>query len=414
MAEKVPLCIIPFYNNIRNACVIDGWLLNFLAADNIPSTTLNRLYIRESYQSIAADIHNPAQHFQHQSPVFSNHPTSKYFTKAIITGTPGIGKSLFLFYLLWQLVKMGRRVLFIFDPYTIYYDGQGCVFQFPKDWLPSSIDYSFWNGDLWCLFDAKYKKEEHLIAFPHGCCTFILSTSPRREMTNDFSKPPIPQVFYMPIWTKAEIEIIAPKFPALADWNNRFDILGGIPRHVLEVTGTDATQLLQAACKQCTLKDCIRIIALDSTTTDTDLHCLVHITSASPFTESSVCYASKVALDIIVQNIGEEAKRRLRELLASCERNPLTAALCGYIFESYAMEFLERGGTFTCRQLGHGNTKDWPADTELIIPKSARIVADRPESNQRTEQLYVPKTKNYTAIDAWIPGIGAFQMTVSK
>ena len=26
----------------------------------------------------------------------------------------------------------------------------------------------------------------------------------------------------------------------------------------------------------------------------------------------------------------------------------------------------------------------------------------------------MPKTRNFTAIDAWIPGVGAFQMTVGK
>lgn len=34
--------------------------------------------------------------------------------------------------------------------------------------------------------------------------------------------------------------------------------------------------------------------------------------------------------------------------------------------------------------------------------------------NQYPKQLHVPKTKNYVAIDEWIPGIGAFQITVAK
>jgi hypothetical protein len=39
---------------------------------------------------------------------------------------------------------------------------------------------------------------------------------------------------------------------------------------------------------------------------------------------------------------------------------------------------------------------------------------DKVSSDQTHNQLYVPKTTNYAAIDAWIPGIGAFQMTVGK
>ena len=53
-------------------------------------------------------------------------------------------------------------------------------------------------------------------------------------------------------------------------------------------------------------------------------------------------------------------------------------------------------------------------EVSTFIPASTKIVAESVESNQIRDQLYVPRTKNYTAIDAWIPGIGAFQMTVGK
>jgi hypothetical protein len=88
--------------------------------------------------------------------------------------------------------------------------------------------------------------------------------------------------------------------------------------------------------------------------------------------------------------------------------------LCGYIFEPYALDLLKKGGTFDCRQLVHGNKKVRPGETTLTIPSSMEQVADKVSSNQFVNQLYIPKTKNYTAIDAWIPGIGAFQMTVGK
>ena len=87
--------------------------------------------------------------------------------------------------------------------------------------------------------------------------------------------------------------------------------------------------------------------------------------------------------------------------------------MCGYIFQPYAIEeVLERGGTFTCHQLVHGNTKELPKETELHIPPSMKIVVERVFPNQSPNQLHVPKPKNFTPIDAWIPGIGAFQITV--
>ncbi len=382
----------PFFESVCVATETDGWI-SF--GGKIPSTSLNNLYIRECYRTIASSIYPD-------------------INKAVITGTPGIGKSLFLIYFLWKLVKEGKRVLFIYHPYNIYYDGKGGVFWFASGHLPLENDILFWNDTLWCLFDAKCKREHHLFKFPFELCNFIVSTSPQREMLNDFKKPPEPHVFYMPTWTEDELEAIVPLFPNSNEWRDRFEILGGIPRHVLEVTKNTPTKILENACTDCSLNDCIKKIGMDSVINDKSevVQSLVHVTSTSPFTDC--CYASQTALNIIVQHKGREAKRRMNDLLNSCQGNPLIASLCGFIFEPYAIELLEKGGSFTCRQLVHGNKRITPDATTLVIPSSIKIVVDKVLPNQTRNQPYVPKTSNYTAIDAWIPGIGAFQMTVGK
>jgi hypothetical protein len=215
-------------------------------------------------------------------------------------------------------VKEGKRVLFIYHPFSIYYDGKGGVFRFNLKQIPED-DCSFWNDSLWCLFDAKNKEESHLGEFPYELCTFVISTSPQRNMVNDFKKPPVPQYFYMPLWTETELKAIAPLFPNAIDWPGRFKILGGIPRNVLEVTARAPTAMLEAACK---LNDCMNIVGLDSTITEKTpkiVHSLVHVTSAPPFTEPSVCYASQAAMEIIVRNKGLKDKVKMRKLLAACE-----------------------------------------------------------------------------------------------
>ena len=94
------LCDLPFYNDISRATERDGWLM---FEHTIPSTSLSKLYIRESYRTIANSI-KPG------------------VNKAIVTGTPGIGQSLFLIYLLWTLLKENKRVLFVYHPHRVYYD----------------------------------------------------------------------------------------------------------------------------------------------------------------------------------------------------------------------------------------------------------------------------------------------------
>jgi hypothetical protein len=64
--------------------------------------------------------------------------------------------------------------------------------------------------------------------------------------------------------------------------------------------------------------------------------------------------------------------------------------------------------------LAHGNIIIQPNETTLDIPPSKKIIVNRVLCDQIVNQLYVPKAKNYAAIDAWIPGIGAFQMTIGK
>jgi len=122
---SLPPCRVPFFNNIGSIAESDGGWISF-GQENIPSTKLGNLYIRDCYRTIAASITD-----------------RNGIQKAIITGTPGIGKSLFLIYLLWQLVKKRKRVLFIYHPFSIYYDENGDVIQFESGRLPSDIDYSF-------------------------------------------------------------------------------------------------------------------------------------------------------------------------------------------------------------------------------------------------------------------------------
>jgi hypothetical protein len=388
-------CNFPFFLAICNTTENNGWLS--FEQEKIPSTILKELYIRDSYEMIASSIMTSTN-------------------KIIVTGTPGIGKSLFLIYFLWFLVKKEKRILFIFGPDIIYYDGKGGVFTFASGGIPHPSNSDFWNEALWCLFDSKGKKESDLSIIPYDRCKCIVATCPRRDIVNDFKKDLNPKWFVMPLWTKDELEAIARLFPDSDAWLDRFEILGGIPRHVLEITENSPTQILKEACSDCTLDNCIRKIGIHSRITESSksLHALVHMTSVSPYTESSVCYASPTAVEIIVREKRIRSKCEIRELLESSEGNPLIASLCGYIFEPYAIELLEKGGPFKCRELVRGNTNPKPAETELEIPKSEKKIVKEVLSNQALNQLYVPSTKNYTAIDAWIPGIGAFQMTVGK
>jgi hypothetical protein len=395
-SQTFQLCAEPFYTKLPEVVEEHG----FMAFEyDIPCTRLKKLYVRECYRVIASAIMEPDSHLE--------------LRKAIITGTPGIGKSLFLFYLLKQLIMAKKRVLLIYEAVYIYYDETGGVWEFTGH--PTTLGFSFWTPTLWCLFDGKGRSPTQLGEFLYDRCNFIVSTSPRRDLINDFKKDGNPRFFFMPVWSEVEMLAIVPLFPDANGWSQRFESLGGVPRHVLQLTTETPKEIIEAACKACSLDDCIQIVGMNSTITEKSkaVHSLVHITSAHPFRKSSVCYASQTALDVIVREKGEDVKVKMYALVPTCEGNPLIASLCGRIFEQYAIELLEKGGTFDCRELLSGKAKTIPREAILSIPPSQQIVAGKVAPNQSRHVLHVPKSKNYTAIDAWIPGIGAFQMTVA-
>lgn len=144
---------------------------------------------------------------------------------------------------------------------------------------------------------------------PYGNCTFVLATYPRRKLIHDFEKPPVPEVFYMPLWTKCELDIIASCFPTVKKWENRFNVLGGIPEYVFDVTNRKPFEMIQELCYQYDFKNCIPLVNLN-TTIPVDLTLLVHVTSSPPFTEASITFASRGALAIMAKVKGCLVKQK--------------------------------------------------------------------------------------------------------
>ena len=387
-----------FYTIVSRASIKDKFI-SF--DDEILNTGLRKLYIRECYESIATSILNGDE---------------GKVKKVMISGTPGTGKFMFLVYLLHLLVKEGKRVLFIYHPYIIYFDDQGRIYDLEN--IPPINDRTFWCNTLWCLFDAKEKAQSSLDKFPYDLCNFILSTSPRRDITNDFKKPPRPpNNFFIPIWSETEMSVIAHMFPEAISWAERFEILGGIPRYVMEVLKEDPIKRLTSATITCSLNDCITLVGLNAPINEKSriIHTLVHMISEEPFEIYSVRYASPTALKMVAKRNEKEIKQNFLNLLSSYEGNPITAALCGYIFDPYALDILRKGGLFTWRSFKKKvGTMSEPDDPLIEIRPSARKTADCIEADQESNVLYVPNSKNFAGIDAWIPGFGAFQITVGK
>ncbi|KAG2909625.1 hypothetical protein PC114_g10055, partial [Phytophthora cactorum] len=212
-------CIHPFFSQFPTVDQVGDWL-EFSSL--LPLTRRQKLYIRSSYTVIAD-----------QALLNPDGDMVKY---AVVTGTPGVGKSVFVYYVMWRLIKDKKRVLFITRQPPIYFDGS-TIHECKQ--LPYSGNQQFWSPDLWCLVDSV--DPTNVAGMPIECCSVLLASTPRRDCIGEFKKlVPTPDVFYMPLWTKEELATIAPMYPhAAAVWENRFECLGGVPRLVLQDIETD-------------------------------------------------------------------------------------------------------------------------------------------------------------------------------
>ena len=166
-------------------------------------------------------------------------------------------------------------------------------------------------------------------------------------------------------------------------------------------------------CMACSLEDVTRVISIDSC-----VQCetkFIHLRSKAPYTEAEVCYASPYAIEIIVNTHWYHCYSNIQNLLRDADWNSLVSSLCRYIFDAHVKKVLEKGGEFDCRELVAVGTEKKPT-VKITVPPSSEpaIVVTNVATDQKYNQLYVTNTSNFTLIDAWIPGFGAFLLAVGK
>ena len=411
-------CVDRFCLDLCDSKSEDSW---YSFTVPLPGTNQRTLFIRECYKSIKTQIDKELENEEGK------------LLKCVITGTPGIGKSLFLIYLAIQLIQKGERVLLIYDPLCILFEEDGNVRDYEEMAnLPPKGATEFWKPKMWILFDCNLKFESDIVKVLNRSAHVVVSTSPKRGMLNDYNKPPQPITFHMPIWIFGEMEALSiMSFSENKKWNHRHDILGGIPRKIFEEF-TSPELIIKQACLQCDLQKCIELVGTDSMITERNdvVHALIHIDSVSPYRSSLVKFASQTAMLYILAARASQDKLAISQLFNMVNGHPLVGTLLGYIFEPYVIELLHKGGQWPVRKLEEeprtkaekknavGACKEVveevPRDELFTIKASGRVDPCKDVKNGlELNQLYVPMASNFRAIDAWMPGVGVFQVTVN-
>jgi hypothetical protein len=416
-------CNVPFYlellemakQEVTNQPVAKR-MLEF--KNNIPETEIRFMYLRDSFFDLETQIKGQIKKGKHLN--------------SVITGTPGIGKSLFLIYFFMKLMqKREKRVLLVYSSNIIYFDGARIyAWKGVGNSLPA-FDRRDPNGDpLWTegmlfLLDPKNKTPYVLDGVPTRRCHTLISTSPKHGLMNEYKKSG-PTMFFMPIWNEEEMKLISSKFGRNADWLYRFTILGGVPRYVLEIPGESdgsepnilgrsVEEIIGEAIGNIDISDILKIVneqTIPDDNSDISCHRLVHLHSSTPYRRAKPRFSSSYVIDQLCDKHLERLRQLWRENVAVYERNGLTGEIMGKMFERQALEILCRGGEFECQRLPAKGRK--PAVRKLTIPSTETIVVTKQVGDNDTELLlHTPMSKKYAGIDGWMPGVGAFQVTIN-
>ena len=360
----------------------DGFLHLPLVTDLIEEDN-SMIYIREPYKDLFNIIWNNV------NPVKPN----PRLHRIAITGTPGIGKSMFLFYILWRLANMKTKRTVILrrqmDEGDIY------VFQNEGCWMTMSrkdMRLLLKDKTTWYLTDALEPQPGKVEAVT------ILVTSPAQKYYSAFVEySHAAPLYYLPFWSLEELQLVASFYSKSPETvKKRFDMIGGVIRYVLE-KDTDLKRRIRHSFR--------RLISNQIVNEDKVIHSIIHYKVAANYLDFSLVFASTWMAEVTLKLLIFYQQEKLRRWFLSGESSPFLAPLLGKLFEEYAHQVLSTGGLF------YGRSLDNEMMYQLFLPKmEIRRFYDFSECTDKNV-YYKAERLNQPSIDSVVMDKGYFQIT---
>ena len=356
------------------------------------------IYIREAYKDLHDIIWKRDQH-------------------VVVVGNPGIGKSFFAVYELYKALEEHKTVVFQSVParktYLFRPDDGAEELPFPNAPTLSGM------GPTLLLYDAGTKSEPQ---FSNICDRIIVFSSPCESSYRDLLKEGA-ALLCMPTWSCRELKHCVTSMETYSSLripqclvSDRFKKYGGIARFVLEVdehTERRHSEELEQAISLCntqTLRDVVR-----SQDRAIQSHKVLHRTvvvndDGTPnYYRYSFEFGSEQIEAKVYEEINQKAKLDLIKFLHDSRGETVVATLRGCLFERLAHDLLANGGKFKYRELFDRQNER----TIKVKKKKKQYFNELTELNLRDKVYFLPKSKNFKAVDAIVPTMGAaFQMTV--
>ena len=360
----------------------------------------SKIFIRSCYKELSALILGGA--------------SSDTFHNIVVTGTPGIGKSVFGFYLLYLLRCQGKTVVFELKGKWYRFSDAGVVQASLEAFNERGYMY---DPNSWYLSDPEDRPKEYFDG------TTVVLVSPRTGRVNEFMKQADSFLFYMPVWSLDELfecqRAVFPYVPA-TDVRERFGKVGGVARAVFDL-GKFALQVgkMDRATCQVTLRLLRQVCAVEQVevlSTDETGDALFHMLP-SPGTSYKcfdVVFASEYALELVEKAVSErEYQDFLGHVMATLEHADLKSKVggsaLGQMFERAAHATLTRSirlkkpTTFNMTILSNsGKDVLGGGEVSLNFTRIKEFGGEAfPRTSLRRGTYYRPTSQTFPAVDSF-------------
>eukprot|EP01132_Coremiostelium_polycephalum_P004341 gene4341-5433_t len=303
-------------------------------------------------------------------------------TITLLKGNPGIGKSFFVFYLLYLFRSSFKDQN---NEHHVVYDRVN----------QKTLFFTDENGEPVACYAKSRKMVKHL---------FRIVSSPKKENYEQYMKEGGSNrgAYVMPLWDEQELENMGP-----------------IPRYVLEKVSEGHQEELILAISGTNLESCVSSINQPNSP-QTGSHKVIHIDVLpnSGYIKQTVKFGSRYIKEKIIQRFYWNWRENIIQR-ASGSSN-LSQVIGGIAYEQLAHQTLQFGGRFEIKSLEPSRIND--LGNEIVINKSGVVsfldmnsLKNKKDSNNFIEDdMYArPQDINFATIDSFL-GNFLFQMTVSQ
>jgi hypothetical protein len=372
------------------------------------------LFIRPVYRELWAIV---------KQYLFSRSPSG-----ALITGTPGIGKTAMLIYIFETLREEQSRnknfniVLDLYDSSSDVIVARADGSAFSTSRTSTFLETFLNNPNNYYLYDAKKGKD----LFSEVKARTVVTSSPNIDHYKEFRKNPYVRTYILPTWSYEEMvdcrnSLTKYQQVDLNTLRDMYEKWGGIVRYTLcfaisEESIKKSEKLLNQAIQTTNWQKAVSSIGMEIIDTKDQgviAHKIIHIQSGDDYQSPMLCFGSRYILNRVLDRLVQYREETSKQFLLTTPGSYFVTVY-GQVFEAYAHRVIPQGGPFPYRSLEDNERNN--GSGVLTIPRMKSIVFNK--VSEISDGVYgIPRISNFGGGDAlWKsddPNLGTiiFQMT---